>query len=121
MAVPAAYVTPSSGARAAGVTIHVLSRQTPAVVAQGKAIVRARHNADAMLTLNIGLGVHNSAQLDALIGAASDPQSPAYGHYLTRAQYLASFAPTAQDVQDVRHWAQGVGSASPEPPPTTCW
>ena len=78
-------------------------------MAQHKAIVRAHHNAAATLTLNIGLGVHNRAQLDTLISAASDPQSPAYGHYLTRAQYLASFAPTAQDVQDVRHWAQGVG------------
>jgi kumamolisin len=109
MALPAAYVKPSSVAHAAGVTTHVLSRQTPAVVAQHKASVRAHHNAAATLTLNIGLGVRNRAQLDTLISAASDPQSPAYGHYLTRAQYLASFAPTAQDVQDVRHWAQGVG------------
>ena len=102
MALPAAYVKPSSVARAAGGTTHVLSRQTPAVVAQHKANVRAHHNAAATLTLNIGLGVHNRAQLDTLISAVSDPQSPAYGHYLTRAQYLASFAPTAQDVQDVR-------------------
>src|ERR671939_201405 len=108
-ALPAAYVKPSSVAHAADVTTHVLSQQTPAVVAQRKAIVRAHHNAAATLTLNIGLGVHNHTQLEALISAASDPQSPVYGHYLTRAQYLASFAPTAQDVQDVRHWAQGVG------------
>src|SRR5207248_394803 len=109
MVVPATYLKPSSAARAAGVTTRVLSGQTPAVVAHGKATLRAHHNANATLTLNVGLGVHNSAQLDALISAASDPQSPTYGHYLTRAQYLASFAPTVQEVQDVRNWAQGVG------------
>src|SRR5207248_1430099 len=53
MALPAVYVKPSSIARAAGGTTHVLSGQTPAVVAQHKAIVRAHHNAAATLTLNI--------------------------------------------------------------------
>src|SRR5438270_10351998 len=109
MVLPATYLKPSSAARAAGITTRVLSGQTPPVVAHGKAALRAHHNANATLTLNVGLGVHTSAQLDALISAASNPKSAAHGHYLTRAQYVASFAPTAQEAQNVRGWAQGVG------------
>jgi kumamolisin len=55
--------------------------------------------------------VHNSTAIDALIAAASDRSNPQYGHYLTRAQYLARFAPTRQEEQAVQDWARTAGLA----------
>src|SRR5207244_1397206 len=96
---------PTRGVHASPPPPRTLTGQTPDVVVHGTPTLRGHHDPNAALTLDIGLGVHNPAQLDALIAAASDPASPQYGHYLTNAQYLAQFAPTAQEVQDVRDWA----------------
>ena len=91
--------------------IHVLAGQTPPLVTRAQATFRGRHNVAAPLTLNIGLGAHNAAQLDAFIAAASTPGNPQYGHYLTNAEYMARFAPTPQEVRAVRDWATGAGLA----------
>jgi len=97
---------------------HALTGQTPDVVAQGKAKLRGHHKADDLLTLNIGQAVHNSSGLDAFIAAVSDRRNPLYKHYLTNAQYMAQYAPTAQETQAVRDWATGAGltvtSVSPD-------
>ena len=90
---------------------HALAGQTPNAVVRGAATQRAHHSPNAVLTLHIGLGVHNSAAIDALIAAASDRSNPQYGHYLTRAQYLAQFAPTMQEVHAVQEWIRGAGLA----------
>jgi kumamolisin len=82
---------------------------TPAVVSQGRSIAGGRHTANAVLRVNIGLTVRDSAGLDALIRAASTPGSSQYGHYLTKAQYLDRYAPTAGDVKAVRAWARKQG------------
>jgi len=95
--------------RAAAQPPRVLQGQTPAAVDDGSATPHGQQNPATPLTLNIGLAAHDSAALDALIAAASDPTSPSYGHYLTPAQYMARFAPTAAEVQAVRDWASGAG------------
>ncbi len=106
------------GAHASPPPPHILVGQTPDVVMQGRAVLRGHHDPTALLHLNIGLGVHDSAALDEAIAAASTPGSPQYGHYLTRAQYLAQFAPTDAEVADVRAWATSAGlqvnSVSPD-------
>ena len=86
-----------------------LTGQTPSAVTHGTAALVAPANPAAPLTLTIALGVHNSAALDAFIAAASDPRSPSYGHYLTHAQYLDTYAPTEAEAQAVRDWAAGGG------------
>ncbi len=53
--------------------------------------------------------VRDSAGLDALINAASTPGSPQYGHYLTNAQYMATYAPTDADVQAATAWLKSQG------------
>src|SRR5919198_5247645 len=90
---------------------HALAGQTPNAVVGGAATQRAHHSPSAVLTLHIGLGVHNAAAIDALVAAASNRSNPQYGHYLTRAQYLAQFAPTMQEEQAVQDWARGAGLA----------
>src|SRR5919202_1170300 len=99
------------GAQPSSPPRHALAGQTPNAVVRGAATQHAHHSPNAVLTLHIGLGVHNSAAIDALIAAASNRSSPQYGHYLTRAQYLARFAPTRQEEQAVQDWARGAGLA----------
>jgi kumamolisin len=87
----------------------LVAGDTPGAVVRGKAHLYRQHYANAVFRLNVGLGVRNSAGLDAIIRAASTPGSPAYGHYLTHAQYLARYAPTNADVAAVEAWLRGQG------------
>ena len=100
----------SVGARAAAAD-QPIHGDTPAPVAQGKAHGRGRHNPNALLRVNVGLGVRNSAALDAFIVAANTPGNPQYHHYLTNAQYMAQYAPTDADVQAASSWLQSQGLA----------
>ena len=77
---------------------------TPLPVADGTATLHGHHNRASILRMNVGLFVRNSAQLDALIKAASTPGNPGYRHYLTQAQYLAGYAPTDVEVATARAW-----------------
>ncbi len=107
-----------SGAHASAAPQRILAGQTPDAVVRGAVTLRGHHTAEAVLTLDIGLAVRDSARLDALISAANNPSSASYGHYLSNDQYMAQFAPTGQDVQAVRDWAAGSGlrvlSVSPD-------
>ena len=110
----AAAVAAPLPAQAAGVqSAHQTTRQipgdTPGVVIQGKANRKGHHDPADVLRLNVGLAVHDSTALDALIRAASTPGSPGYGHYLTNAQYIARYAPTTAEVQSARAWLAGQG------------
>jgi len=108
---PPTFGLPGLEAHAAAPPSRILTGQTPNIVADGGASLRGRHDPHAALTLNIGLGVHEGAALDAIITAASDPTSPSYGHYLSNDQYMTRFAPTDAAVQAVRDWATGAGLA----------
>ncbi len=58
------------------------------------------------LHLTIGLPLRNRAESRALVAAVSDPRSPSYRRYLTPAQFLAAFGPTAADYRSVLAFAQ---------------
>ncbi len=98
--------------------VRALTAQTPDAVTHGGATLVRHHDPNSTLTLDIGLTVRDAAGLDALIAAANDPANPQYGHYLTTAQYMASYAPTDAQVQAVRDWATTAGltvdSVSPD-------
>ncbi len=57
----------------------------------------------------VWLTPRNAAQLDALALAVSDPRSSQYRHFLSSAQYDASFAPSAASVAAVTQWLTGSG------------
>ena len=57
----------------------------------------------------VWLAPDNSAQLNSLAQAVSDPSSSQYGQYLTPAQYDTQFAPTAAQVSAVSGWLAGAG------------
>jgi hypothetical protein len=82
---------------------------TPVPVALGRASFRAHRDPKSILEINVGLDVRNSTQLEALIKAASTPGSRGYGHYLTHAQYMASYAPTDASVKAVKGWLSSQG------------
>jgi kumamolisin len=58
------------------------------------------------LSLSVGLQIRNPASLDRLIQAIYDPQSPQYHHYLTPAQFVRDYAPSADQVQQVVSYLQ---------------
>ena len=57
----------------------------------------------------VWLAPRNSAQLDALAREVSDPASSQYRKYISKAQYVARFAPTADQVAAVTRWLTAAG------------
>jgi hypothetical protein len=59
--------------------VFVATGSTPLVVSDGSAVQTGEMSDSATLKLNVGLAVRDSAGLDALIAAASDPSSRSTG------------------------------------------
>ncbi len=109
IAVPAAIGLTAAQSSVARSADKPIVRDTPFFVAQGKAQNHGRHNGNATFNVNVGLAPRDSGALDALIRAASTPGTPQYGHYLTNAQYLATYAPTNAQVQAATAWLKDQG------------
>jgi Pro-kumamolisin, activation domain len=65
--------------------------------------------ASRMLHLTVGLTGADPAGLADEVAAVSTPGSPEYRHFLTAAQYAASFGPTAAEVHQVSAALRGEG------------
>ena len=98
---------------AAGTAAHAEQHKTaaskivgmaPRSVASHAVTPHRRHDPNTVLSLNVGLVIRHSTELDGVIRAASTPGDPAYGHYLSQAQYRARYSPTDADVGAVRTW-----------------
>ena len=57
----------------------------------------------------VWLAPRNSAQLDALAQAVSDPSSSQFGQFISDDQYRAQFAPTASQLAQVTQWLTKAG------------
>ncbi|MGH8313326.1 MAG: protease pro-enzyme activation domain-containing protein, partial [Gammaproteobacteria bacterium] len=57
----------------------------------------------------VGLQPQNSAQLDSAILAANTPGNPAYGRFLTPAEFAATYSPTQDQVQAVETYLGNMG------------
>jgi subtilase family serine protease len=55
----------------------------------------------------VWLAPRNAAQLDSLARAVTDPASAQYRQYLSHAQYVSQFAPTADQLSAVESWLEG--------------
>jgi len=53
------------------------------------------------MSIGVNLELRNEAQLQTFIAQVSDRKSPNYGHYLTPDQFVANYAPTQTQVQQV--------------------
>ena len=83
--------------------------EVPPPVAGLVASSRGAHPASATLSLNVDLAVRESAKLEETIAAASTPGNPNYGHYLSEAEYMASYGPTDAQVAAVESWVSSQG------------
>ena len=74
----------------------------------GKGVTKAqnlgRENPAKMITVTVWLNEHNKPVLDELVRQMYQPGSPNFHHWLTREQYYARFAPTAEDAAQVRDY-----------------
>jgi len=61
------------------------------------------------LQILVALRPQNAAQLDATIAAVNTPGSASYGKFLTPAQFAATYAPTASQVQAVELYLAQMG------------
>src|SRR5215469_18106739 len=61
------------------------------------------------LNLSIGMQLRNPSELDSLLSAIYDPNSPQYHQYLTPDQFEQMFAPTSDQVQQVTAYLQSQG------------
>jgi hypothetical protein len=59
--------------------------------------------------LSIGLPVRDPAGLQAFVSQVADPHQPNYRHYLTQAQFTATYGATAADYLAVTNWAVSQG------------
>jgi subtilase family serine protease len=57
-----------------------------------------------VITVEVWLSQHNQAAFDELVRGMYQPGSPTYHHFLTHAQYLSHFAPSAADAAQVREY-----------------
>lgn len=84
-----------------------LTGQTVPLVQQAHLLQATDTN--QQLQLSIGLKLRNPAELDNLLSAIYNPQSPQYHHYLTPEQFDQLFAPTPDQVQQVVAFLQSQG------------
>ena len=66
-------------------------------------------NASDQLGFRVYLDWNNASGAEALARAVSDPKSKSYRHYLTPAQFRQQFAPTSDQVAQVKSWLTSQG------------
>jgi subtilase family serine protease len=70
--------------------------------------------AQQQLHVVVGLNARNKAQLDALVAQLGKPGSPQFGQAITPAEFLASYAPTADQANAVVSYLRGLGFSNIE-------
>jgi subtilase family serine protease len=68
----------------------------------------AAPNANRMV-FSVWLGWRNTSTLDSRLRSLYDPSSPSYEHWLTPAQFHASYSPAATEVKQVQTWLTNQG------------
>lgn len=83
----------------------LLASATPAFAAVDSAAV----SAGAGVVFDVHLPLQRAADLDALIALQGDPTSPYFHHFLTPAQFRASFGPSSATVERASAILRGYG------------
>jgi subtilase family serine protease len=86
-------------------TGNFIAHNTPRYVATAKNL--GTENPSKTMEFSVWLKPHNRSQMDELGRQLYDPASPNYRHFLTRSQFAARFAPTAEEVSTVRQFLEG--------------
>jgi subtilase family serine protease len=114
----AAVITAAAATLAIGVLTTAAAASSPARMPIANthpawATASARMSQQALTTGNVTARVYlagqNPAGLAAYATAVSTPGNAMYGHYLTPAQVMAAYGPTAAQVSAVQSWLTGAG------------
>jgi subtilase family serine protease len=103
VAVTAVTVAPGAPARRA--PRKVIEGTVPQYAKVGAAVADARGGVD----FSVALGWRHARELGSFDRAVSNPSSPAYGNYLSPAQFQARFSPRRAQVANVKRWLTGHG------------
>jgi subtilase family serine protease len=87
----------------------MLARHLPRAVADGTATMMGAAQSDQRLRLAIHLPLRDQATLTQLLHDLYDPQSAQFHKYLSVAEFINRFAPTADDYNAVVAWATAKG------------
>ena len=77
---------------------------TPGYVKTAKNLGPA--DAAQAIEVSLWLNPHNRVQLDALAKELYDPTSPSFRHFISHAQFVAQFAPTAEEAKTVQSFLE---------------
>ncbi|HEX3898424.1 MAG TPA: S53 family peptidase [Mycobacteriales bacterium] len=72
-------------------------------------VPRVLEPATAPVQITLALKGRDEAGLEQFVAAVSNPASPSYRHFLTKAQYEQRFAPAASEVTAARAWLRKAG------------
>lgn len=86
---------------------HPLSGSTPRWLGHARKLAAAP--AAGQVSFGVLLRMRDQAGAASTLQAISDPASASYGHWLSRAEFTARYAPAASDVTAVRGWLQTQG------------
>jgi hypothetical protein len=87
--------------------VHSITSNTPRMPANAQNL--GPENTAKSMTVTLWLRQHNKAELDALASSMYQKGSPAYHRFLTKEQYAARFAPTAEEAATVRDYLSSHG------------
>jgi kumamolisin len=85
------------------------SAATHQVVSEAGFATGAPENSLGAVHFIVGLPLRNGVELDRLLTAISDPESPEYRHFISREAFLERYAPSAADLVAVAHDLRGAG------------
>jgi kumamolisin len=102
LAVPAANASVTSGR-------VVIADSAAADIAGTNATRTGAVSSSQKVGLEISLNLRDQSGLDAFIKAVSDPKSASYKHYLTVKQFVARYAPTQAQIDQVTSYLESEG------------
>jgi subtilase family serine protease len=108
-AITFAIMVAMSSSQAGAATGKLLANNTPGYVATGKNL--GPEDAANVIEVSLWLQLHNRDQFDALTRSLYDRTSPNYRHWLTSQEFVARFAPSAQEANSVRAFLTANGLA----------
>ncbi len=105
----ATAVAASASASVSPDNVRVSVADTQTSLASAKALLSAAPALPAHITASVYLASRNASGLTAYAQAVSTPGNAQYGHYLSAAQAIARFAPSASEAGSVESWARSNG------------
>jgi len=86
---------------------QTIANNTPKFVTTGKNMGPVAPT--STIQVSVWLNVHNRGELDSVAADLYNPKSPNYRHWLTKSDFVAKFAPTAEEAKTVQDFLTANG------------